>query len=152
MAIRNIVLEGDPILRKKSKPVLEFDDKLAELLDDMKQTMQKNDGAGLAAVQVGILRRIFVIEVNGMYVECINPLIVKSSGEQCQMEGCLSIVGRSGYVIRPYKVTIKAFDRKGYPFSLTLEDYSAVAICHEYDHLDGILYIDKLTDKPNDKK
>ena len=142
--IRNIVKVGDPLLRKVSKPVKSFDEKLSDLLDDMRDTMRANNGVGIACPQVGILRRCFVIEVNEMYIECINPEILSMEGESVDMEGCLSVPNRSGMVKRPAKVTVKAFDRYGNEFILTVNDFCARAICHEYDHLDGILYIDKL--------
>ena len=144
MAIRNIIQVGDEILRKKSKPVKEFDQKLAELLDDMRETMVKNDGCGLAGVQVGILRRVVVLDVNHMKIELINPEIVDSYGESIEREGCLSVKGETGYVKRPSEVTVKAFDRYGNEFILTGVDMLARALCHEIDHLDGILYIDKV--------
>ena len=130
MAIRNIIQVGDEILRKKSKPVKEFDQKLAELLDDMRETMVKNDGCGLAGVQVGILRRVVVLDVNHMKIELINPEIVDSYGESIEREGCLSVKGETGYVKRPSEVTVKAFDRYGNEFILTGVDMLARALCH----------------------
>ena len=152
MAIRNIIQVGDEILRKKSKPVKEFDQKLAELLDDMRETMVKNDGCGLAGVQVGILRRVVVLDVNHMKIELINPEIVDSYGESIEREGCLSVKGETGYVKRPSEVTVKAFDRYGNEFILTGVDMHARALCHEIDHLDGILYIDKVIKDYKEKK
>lgn len=152
MAIRNVIQVGDEILRKKSKPVKEFDQKLAELLDDMRETMVKNDGCGLAAVQVGILRRVVVLDVNHMKIELINPEIVDSYGESIEREGCLSVKGETGYVKRPSEVTIKALDRYGNEFILTGVDMLARALCHEIDHLDGILYIDKVIKDYKEKK
>ena len=152
MAIRNIIQVGDEILRKKSKPVKEFDQKLAELLDDMRETMVKNDGCGLAGVQVGILRRVVVLDVNHMKIELINPEIVDSYGESIEREGCLSVKGETGYVKRPSEVTVKAFDRYGNEFLLTGVDMLARALCHEIDHLDGILYIDKVIKDYKEKK
>ena len=152
MAIRNIIQVGDEILRKKSKPVKEFDQKLAELLDDMRETMVKNDGCGLAGVQVGILRRVVVLDVNHMKIELINPEIVDSYGESIEREGCLSVKGETGYVKRPSEVTVKAFDRYGNEFILTGVDMLARALCHEIDHLDGILYIDKVIKDYKEKK
>ena len=143
MAIRNVIQTGDEILRKRSKPVIDFDEKLWELLDDMKETMHKNNGMGLAAVQVGILKRAIIIENNNMFMELINPEIIKQCGEDIDLEGCLSVVGKSGYVGRPMKVTVKAQDRMGYDFTITGEKYLARVLCHEIDHLDGILYTDK---------
>ena len=143
MAIRNIVQVGDPVLRKKSFLVTDFGQKTKELLDDMKDTVKKAEGAGLAAPQVGVLRRVFVTDVDGVFREFINPEIIKMSGKQVGEEGCLSVKGKFGTVERPYKVTIKAQDRNGKFFTLTTEGFEAKAICHEYDHLEGILYIDK---------
>lgn len=143
MATRKVLQEGDPTLRKKSKPVKDFDDDLDQLLDDMKETMHENNGMGLAAVQVGVLRRVVIVEANGMFVEFVNPEIVKTEGEDIDTEGCLSVGKFEGRVKRPYKVTVRAFDRYGYPFEITGEKYFARCICHEVDHLNGILFIDK---------
>ncbi|MBQ8792237.1 MAG: peptide deformylase, partial [Clostridia bacterium] len=118
-----------------------------QLLDDMKQTMQANDGMGLAAPQVGVLRRIVVMEVNNAYFELINPEIIKAKGEDIEEEGCLSVGGFRGRVKRPYEVTVSALDRFGYPFTLKGEKWLARCICHELDHLDGILFVDKSLDK-----
>ena len=144
MAIRNIIKSTDPLLRKKSKPVTEFNRKLWDLLDDMKVTMRKHNGAGLAAPQVGILRTVCVVEVNGLYLEFVNPEILKEEGSHLMLEGCLSVENLSGYVYRPEQITVKAQDRYGNFFTLTAEDYLAQAISHETDHLKGILFIDKL--------
>ena len=144
MAIRNVVQIGDEILRKKSKPVREFDEKLWELLDDMRETMVKNDGCGLAAVQVGILKRVVVLDVNHMKMELVNPEIVDSFGEQIEREGCLSCKGQNGYVKRPKEITVRAQDRYGNEFILTGVDLLARAVNHEIDHLDGILFVDKV--------
>ena len=146
MAIRNIVQIGDDVLRKKSFPVTDFGKKTHELLDDMKDTLIKANGAGLAAVQVGVLRRIFVVAVDGDYYECINPVIVKESGKQLGQEGCLSVKNKYGTVERPMKVILKAFDRYGKPFTIHASGFLARAICHEYDHLNGTLYIDKASE------
>ncbi len=143
MAIRKVVKEGDELLRKKSKPVKTFDRELWNLLDDMWDTMYANDGMGLAAVQVGILRRAIVIDVNGLKAELINPEIYYEEGEDIDEEGCLSVVGFNGNVKRPYKIKVRAFDRYGFPFALEGEKYLARCVCHECDHLEGILYIDK---------
>ncbi|MBQ7352278.1 MAG: peptide deformylase [Clostridia bacterium] len=142
MAIRNVVQIGDEVLRKKSKPVKEFDEKLWELLDDMRETMIKNDGCGLAAVQVGVLRQAIVLDVNHMKLEIINPQIIDSFGEQIEKEGCLSLKGQWGWVKRPQEVTVKAQDRYGNEFVITGVDLLARALCHEIDHLSGILYSD----------
>jgi peptide deformylase len=145
MAIRNIIQEGDLTLRKKSFEVTDFGEKTQQLLDDMKETLIKANGAGLAAPQVGVLRRIFIVSVDDAYFECINPVIVKQSGSQTGEEGCLSVKGKYGTVTRPNKVTVKAYNRKGKPFTVEAEGFLARAFCHEYDHLDGILYVDKAT-------
>ncbi len=145
MAIRNIVQIGDSVLRKKSFEVSDFGAKTHELLDDMKETLIKADGVGLAAVQIGVLRRIFILLIDGKYYECINPVIVKTSGSQTGTEGCLSVKGKQGTVERPFKVTLKAQDRNGKFFTLKGTGLMARAICHENDHLDGILYVDKAT-------
>lgn len=144
MAIRDIVQHTDNFIRNKSRAVKYIDEKIIELLDDMKETVLKANGSGLAAVQVGILKRIFVININGVYMEFINPVIVDKQGEQCQIEGCLSIKKPYAFVKRPETVTVVALDRAGNEFSYTCSDYTAIAVCHEYDHLDGVLYIDKV--------
>ena len=143
MAIRNILQIGDPTLRKKSFEVTDFGAKTHQLLDDMKDTLIKADGAGLAAPQVGVLRRIFIVMVDGKYYECINPIITKTSGKQSGEEGCLSVKGKYGVVTRPNEVTLKAFDRNGKQFTIKAEGFLARAFCHEYDHLDGVIYVDK---------
>ena len=152
MAIRNVVQIGDESLRKISKPVKEFDEKLWELLDDMRETMEKNDGVGLAAVQVGVLRRAIVLDVNNMKLELINPEIVSSDGEQIDKEGCLSCKGQWGYVKRPKEVTVRAFDRYGNQFEIKGVDLLAKAFCHEIDHLEGILFVDKVIKDYKEKK
>ena len=143
MAIRNILQVGDPTLRKKSFEVTSFDEKLHLLLDDMKETLKKAEGAGLAAPQVGILRRVFVVDVSEGYFEFVNPRILLQKGKQTGVEGCLSVRGKQGTVTRPNYVRISAFDRDGQPFTLEAEGFFARAIFHEYDHLEGVLYIDK---------
>lgn len=143
MAIRNIVKMGDEILRKKCRPVSVFDEKLHALLDDMYETMSKAEGVGLAAPQVGILRRIFIIETEETgKIECINPEILETLGKQTGEEGCLSVPGRSGIVERPVVVKFRAFDRNGNVFEKSVNKLAARAICHENDHLDGKLYVD----------
>ncbi len=146
MAIRNIIQVGDPTLRKKSFEVTDFGAKTHALLDDMQETLKKADGAGLAAPQVGVLRRIFIVSVEGRNYECINPVIISQSGKQRGDEGCLSVRGKYGCVDRPNKVVVKAYDRNGREFIVKAEGFLARAFCHEYDHLDGILYIDKAID------
>ena len=143
MAIRNIVQIGDPVLRKRSFDVTDFGAKTHELLDDMKQTLIKAEGVGLAAVQVGVLRRIFILLIEGNYYECINPEIISQKGKQVDNEGCLSVKGKYGCVERPMNVTLKAQDRFGKEFTLKAKGFLARAICHEFDHLNGMLYVDK---------
>jgi len=142
MATRKIVLNGDEVLRKVSKKVTNFDDDLGKLLDDLKDTMHKYDGVGIAAVQVGVLRRVIAIEVNGMYLELVNPEIIYTEGKQIGEEGCLSVPKFYDIVERPKKVTCRAQDRFGKHFEITGEDLLARCICHEVDHLDGKLFID----------
>lgn len=144
MAIRNIVKDGDPVLRKICRSVISFDEKLATLLDDMLDTMYEANGVGLAAPQVGILRRICVIDIGEGPIELVNPAIISEQGEQIGDEGCLSIPGQSGLVKRPMKVTVKAQDRNGKTFEVSGEGLLARAFCHEIDHLNGILYKDKV--------
>ncbi len=146
MAIRNIVQLGDDVLRKKCFPVTDFGGKTHQLLDDMKDTLIKAEGAGLAAPQVGILRRVFIVMAEGEYYECINPEIISCSGKQIGEEGCLSVEGKYGTVERPESVKVKAFDRYGKPFTVKAKGFLARAFCHENDHLDGVIYIDKATD------
>ena len=143
MAIRKILQLGDDTLRKKSFKVEQINEKTIQLLDDMKDTLDKAQGAGLSAVQVGVLRRIFIVDVEEGFFEFINPEIISTSGEQYGIEGCLSVKGKWGDVKRPYQVTIKAQNRKGEYFTLTAKDFFAKAICHEYDHLEGVVYVDK---------
>ena len=145
MAIRNIVQVGDDVLRQKCLPVEAFDEKLWTLLDDMKDTVKKAQGAGLAAPQVGILRRVVVVDVDEGYFEFINPVIHSQKGEQTGWEGCLSVRGKNGVVSRPMKVTLAYQDRTGEKHVLKAKGFFARAICHELDHLEGILYIDKAT-------
>lgn len=152
MAIRNIIQIGDPTLRKKSFEVSDFGAKTAELLDDMKETLKKADGVGLAAPQVGVLRRIFIVSVEDKYYECINPVIVSQSGKQIGDEGCLSVRGKFGKVERPKNITVVAYDRHGKKFTVKAQDFLARAFCHEYDHLDGILYVDKAQSVEEEKK
>lgn len=147
MALRNIVKEGDPVLRKTARSVLNFDEKLAQLLDDMKETMYEADGCGLAAPQVGILRRICIVDVGDGLIEMVNPVIVEESGVQEESEGCLSLPGEYGITRRPMCVTVKAQDRNGNTFTVSGEALKARAFCHEIDHLNGILYIDKVIRK-----
>ncbi|MBE7050213.1 MAG: peptide deformylase [Ruminococcaceae bacterium] len=146
MAIRNVRKLGDEILRKKSRPVEEIDSKIITLLEDMADTMYYTQGVGLAAPQVGILKRIAVIDVGDGLIELINPEIIETSGEQTDKEGCLSVPGKYGLVSRPYKVTVRATDRDGNLFEMTGEGLLARAFCHEIEHLDGYLFVDKVTE------
>ena len=153
MAIREIRKIGDPILRKVSKPVKNFDEKLHILLDDMRETLKKCEGLGLAAPQVGILRRIVVVETEpGNVIELINPKIIAYSGEQDGQEGCLSVPGRWGMVKRPMHVTVRALNRKGEEFEITGHELLARCFCHELDHLDGTLYTDKAYSMDEDEE
>lgn len=144
MAIRNVVTSEDPILRKTSRPVERFNDKLFQLLDDMKDTMYKSQGVGLAAVQVGFLRRVVVVDVGDGFIELINPEIVEFSGSEISEEGCLSVPGKSGMVERPEYVKVKAQNRNGAWRTFEGTGLKARCFCHEIDHLDGILYTDKV--------
>jgi len=150
MAVRKILRIGDETLRRKSRPVEVFDKRIHTLLDDMAETMYDAEGAGLAAPQVGILRRVVVIDVGEGIIELINPEIIRQEGEQVNPEGCLSIPGRRCTVQRPQKVVVKAQDRYGNPFELTGEGFLAIAVSHELDHLDGVLYIDKMIEDVTD--
>lgn len=145
MAILNIVKYGDATLRRVSRPVTEITPRILTLLDDMKETMRAADGCGLAAVQVGVLRRVVVIEVEeGTVYELINPRIIAFTGEQQEEEGCLSLPGRQGRTRRPFAVTVRALNRHGEEIEVTGKGLLARALCHEIDHLDGKLFIDKL--------
>ena len=152
MAIRRIIREGDETLRKVSRPVTEIDKRVKQLLDDMADTMYAADGAGLAAPQVGILRRIVVIDVGEGLLELINPRIVKTEGSMINPEGCLSIPGRRCTVERPEKVTVHALNRKGQLIEVEGTGLLAMALCHELDHLDGVLYIDKMIEDVTGKE
>ncbi len=143
MAIRNVVQAGDEILRKKCFEVTVFDEKLWQLLDDMKETVRKEEGAGLAAPQVGILRRAVVVDVKEGFYELINPVITEAKGEQRGYEGCLSVRGKRGVVSRPLVVKAEYSDRNGKRKKLVARGFFARAVCHELDHLDGILYTDR---------
>lgn len=144
MAIRIIRLDDDPILRKISKNVEKIDEKIMMLLDDMAETMYDAEGVGLAAPQIGILKRIIVIDVGEGLLELINPEILEEEGEQCDAEGCLSLPGKTGDVIRPDKVKVKGLDRDGKEIIVEGTGLLARALCHEIDHLNGILFIDKI--------
>ena len=141
MAIRTIVTKGDPVLNKVCHPVTKFDDKLADLLDDMKETLEEAKGLGLAAPQVGILRRaVIVVDGKGEMLELVNPEIVSQEGEQEGFEGCLSVPGRWGVVKRPYKVRVRAQDRNGNFFEAEGEEIVARCFCHEIEHLDFFFF------------
>ena len=144
MAIRKIVEIGDEKLRKQCKPVEKFDLRLRILLKDMADTMYKANGVGLAAPQVGILRRAVVVDIGDGLIEMVNPEIIHTEGEQTGPEGCLSVPGRSGVVTRPNVVTVRYQDRSGDEYEATAEGFLARAFCHELDHLDGTLYVDKM--------
>ena len=147
MAIRKIVTLGDETLRKHCKPQEKFDRRLATLLKDMADTMYKAEGVGLAAPQVGILRRIAVVDVTEDHsglLEMVNPEIIEREGEQTGREGCLSVPGRQGVVTRPMKIKARFQDRNGDTYEIETEGFEARAICHECDHMDGILYTDKV--------
>ncbi|HHY77370.1 MAG TPA: peptide deformylase [Clostridiales bacterium] len=143
MAIRAIRKDTDEILRKTAKKVEKIDQRIITLLEDMTDTMREAGGVGLAAPQIGVLRRVVVIDVGEGLIEVINPVIVYESGEQMREEGCLSIPGITGIVKRPKKVIVRAQNRKGEIFEIVGEDLLAVALCHEIDHLNGILFTDK---------
>lgn len=146
MSQRYVVQVGDPILRKVCKEVKNFNGELAALLDDMKTTVRAEDGAGLAAPQIGVDARAVVVDVEEGFFELVNPVIYSQKGEQIGPEGCLSVKGKQGTVPRPEKVKLEYRDRNGRKHKLTAEGFFARAICHELDHLDGILYIDKATE------
>jgi peptide deformylase len=145
MAVRTIRTDGDEVLRKVARKVEGIDDRILTLLDDMKDTMYRAEGVGLAAPQVGVLRRVVVIDIGEGLIELINPVIVYENGEQRDEEGCLSIPGIRGEVKRPAKVIVRAMNRKGESFEMTGTELLAVAFCHEIDHLNGVLFTDKAT-------
>ena len=144
MALLNILKEGEEALRKKSRPLDKITERTCTLLDDMLETMRNADGVGLAGPQVGLLRRVAVVLTPTDKLEMVNPVIIASEGKQIGEEGCLSVDSiKNCDVLRPYKVTVKAFDRHGKEYVKTVEDLSARAVCHELDHLDGILFYTK---------
>lgn len=145
MAIRNIVKTGDPVLTKVCRPVERFDAKLHQLLDDMYETMLEANGVGLAAPQVGLLRRLCIIDVGDGPIELINPEIIETSGSQNDAEGCLSFPGEFGMVERPNYVKVRAQDRNGEWYEMEGEELLARAFCHEIDHLDGVLFVTKVS-------
>lgn len=147
MAIRQLRFVGDPILRKKSRKVEKINDRLLVLLDDMVDTMHQEEGVGLAAPQIGILKRAIVIDIGEGPLKLINPEIIDAKGESIDLEGCLSIPNESGKVKRPYKVKVKYMDVNGHDVIMEAEGFLARVLCHEIDHLDGILYTDKLEEE-----
>lgn len=144
MAIRNIRQEGDSLLRKTCREVKEITPRIRELIEDMIETMYEAEGVGLAAPQVGVLKRLFVVDIGDGPIVMINPEIIEVSGEQTGPEGCLSVVGYQGEVTRPNYVKMTGFDEEMKPVTIEAEEFLARALCHEYDHLNGILYIDKV--------
>ena len=144
MAIRKIRVEDDPILRKKSRPVEAFDERLWQLLDDMKDTLAKADGIGLAAPQIGVLRRVVIIDMGDGCMELINPEILESKGEQTADEACLSLPHKAGKTLRPLSVKVRAQNRNGNWVLYEGSELKARCFCHEIDHLDGKLYTDAL--------
>ena len=143
MALRTIITEGDPVLSKVCRPVEKFDERLHVLLDDMKETLAVSNGVGLAAPQVGILRRVaLVMDAEDNVIELVNPTIIHAEGEQTGLEGCLSVPGKYGVVTRPMKVTVRAQDRNGETFEVSGEELTARCFCHELAHLDGHLFVE----------
>ena len=147
MAIRNILPDTNELLHKECKKVTIFDDNLRTLIDDMRETMHANNGVGLAAPQVGVLKQVCVVDVDDEYIELVNPEIVYTKGVCNDIEGCLSIKGVWGYVDRPKKIIVKAYDRNGNPITVRATDFFARAICHEIDHLHGIVFTDVMTQR-----
>ena len=152
MAIRTIRREGEEVLRKKCREVTEMTPRIEELINDMLDTMYEADGVGLAAPQVGVLRRIVVVDVGDGPIVLINPEILETSGSQTGEEGCLSVPGKCGNVTRPNYVRVRALDRNMEPFEMEGEELFARAVCHECDHLEGILYVDKVEGPLRDNK
>lgn len=144
MALREIMLYTEPKLRKKSRKVDKIDDRLLTLLDDMRETLTVADGVGLAAPQVGVFKRVALVDVGDGLLELINPVITKKEGKQYIEEACLSVPEQSGYVERPATVTVEAYNREGDLMEYEATDLLAIAMCHEIDHLDGVLFIDKI--------
>lgn len=144
MGLRNVVIEGDPILRKKSRKVEKIDERLLTLIEDMKETLKKEKGVGLAAVQVGVLKRVIIVDIDGELMELINPEIIEQSGLQEDVEGCLSCPGEYGITKRPMQVTVKALNKDGQEVSYTKDALTARCFCHEIDHLNGIIFKDNV--------
>ncbi|WDV47636.1 peptide deformylase [Clostridiaceae bacterium M8S5] len=147
MAYRKLRFEGDPILRRKSREVRKIDKNILKLIDDMIEVMAKEDGLGLAAVQLGILKRVIIIDTKDEIVKLINPVLIHQEGEDIDVEGCLSVPGRQGKVKRPYKVRVRYTDIDGNRKIIKGKGLFARALCHEIDHLNGILYIDKIIEE-----
>jgi peptide deformylase len=147
MAVRELRIVGDEILRKKARTVDKIDHRTKVLLDDMIETMHKSEGVGLAAPQVGVLKKLVVIDIGDGVIELINPEIIEQEGEVIDQEGCLSVPGVTGQVPRPARVKVKAVDRNNKPLEIEGTDLLARALCHEIDHLNGILFIDKMITK-----
>lgn len=153
MALRNILTGRDnSALRKKSREVKTISKRTLALLDDMKDTMHHDEGVGLAAPQVGVLRRIAVIEFENEYFEILNPVITKRNGEETEDEGCLSVPGVRGYVVRPHSITVEYMDRYAAQKEIELTGMLARIFCHEMDHLDGVLFVDKIVEAPQEEK
>jgi len=153
MGLKQIRQRGDDILGKKAKLVAEITPKILDLLDDMKQTLEANDGVGIAAPQVGILRRIALVSHDDQFYEMVNPEIIEREGEQLCNEACLSVPNLCGDIMRPFKVVIKATNRHGEEYTVTGEEQMASILCHELDHLDGVLFIDSATNiRPLDEE
>jgi peptide deformylase len=146
MALRKILTDEDPALHKKCREVTEINDRIRTLIDDMTETMYHANGVGLAAPQVGILRRVVVVDAGTGLYQLVNPVIVEQSGSACGMEACLSIPEKQGYVLRPERVVVEALDRNGEKVRIEADGYFAVALCHEIDHLDGIVFTDRAID------
>jgi len=154
MALRRILVEGEPTLRKHSRPVTDFGARTWTLLDDMKETLIDANGLGLAAPQVGVLRRaVIIVNNDGEMIELLNPEVIEQSEEKVgAYEGCLSVPGERGWLERSTHVKVKAFDRFGVPFTMELDDMAARAVCHEVDHLDGVLFIDLVDELISDEQ
>ena len=152
MALRRVVMATEPSMKKKSREVEKFDDKLWVLLDDMQQTMDQFEGVGLAAPQVGILRRVIVVEDDDKRIELVNPVVTSFRGKQREIEGCLSSPGEWGYVTRPEEIRVSAFNRYGKRFTMDAEGVCAITICHEIDHLNGILFTEIADEMVDDEE
>jgi len=153
VALRQVRQQGDDMLSKKAKTVKEITPAIISLLDDMKQTMEHTDGVGIAAPQVGVLKRVAIVAHEDEYYELINPEILESEGSQLCNEACLSVIGLCGDIERPLSLTVKAIDRNGDEFTVTVQEFMASVFCHELDHLNGILFTDKATNiRPLDEE